>query len=191
MQANQSIDLDNESAKTQTFSSPSQSGSGSRVNSAAQQEASEVKYASNFERTVQALHSLGYSHDETDAIWSLLAVILHLGNLSVTAPGVKVPEMARSFSASSGVSTASFGHPNGPSSPGHQSPALFCGLHCRSISLTRLAELLGVETIVLQNSLVAQNFKIATATRDEARLRSLSKFEVVNNVLALMKLLYR
>jgi myosin heavy subunit len=45
----------------------------------------------SFIETVNALNTLGFSQDDQDLIWKLLASILHLGNIEITDKTQKNP----------------------------------------------------------------------------------------------------
>jgi myosin-5 len=119
----------------------------------------------NFSTLCQALTTIGCTSEELNALWSLLAAILHLGNMSFLDSD---QDAALSIPANSEPVTQ---------------------LTCSSIPIDELSEcLLGVTSTVFCNRLVTQRVKVST--RSSITIKMLNKTDVLGNIAALCKWLY-
>jgi myosin heavy subunit len=119
-----------------------------------------------------ALRTVGCSDKELAHMWTLLAAVLHMGNIDVT----------------SGTATGGSGGADqneASSSGGNQGLA---SIASRSMPLQQLAELLGVSVEMFENRLITQRVRIST--RSSVTVKHLNPIDVTNNIAALSKWIY-
>jgi myosin heavy subunit len=125
---------------------------------------------------MKAIEGLGCTTAEMFSLLSVLAAILHLGNLQVSATGTSfgwdpmaTPHLTESQIASGASSLQ---------------------LSSSTIEFDELCTLLGVGRNAFEKALLTQSLKVFTAGKEETRVKLLNEIEIRNNVSALIKLLY-
>lgn len=122
-----------------------------------------------YDELLQALETLGCSKAEIEALWSLLAALLHIGNMSCTVLSdgeIEVPESQENASYD-------VGHVR---------------IHSPTIPLEALTEILGISNELFVSRLTTQRVKIST--RRSVTIKRLNEIDIMNNIAALIKWVY-
>lgn len=127
-----------------------------------------------YQELLNALSTLGCSNGEREQLWTILAAILHMGNLTVTI----LTDLDNS--KESGVTV-----------PDNQPINLDVGhvrIACPTIPLSELAELLGLPGEMLVSRLSTQRVKVGN--RRSVTIKRLNVIEINNNVQSMIKWIY-
>lgn len=122
-----------------------------------------------YDNLLGALKTLGCSEEEVENIWTLIASLLHMGNLSCTTiterSEVEVPEGEETFIELGDMRITS-----------------------STISISELTALLGVSNQLFLSRLTTQRVKVSS--RRSVTVKKLNQLDVINNIAALIKWIY-
>lgn len=134
--------------------------------------AAEAPQDQQFGELRHALETVGCTEEELTTLWTLLAALLHTGNLTCREKPPQGPEQDGTEG----------GNPlDGPDEGAVQ-------IISSLISLDELAEMLGISSQTFRSRLTMQRVKVST--RRSVTMRRLNQIDVSNNIAALIKWMY-